>query len=210
MNRTKDSDGRNGWRVSVPATSANLGCAFDCGGLALKLYLNASFFPAESPGLTLKYSGVTTQRIPLDHSNLVLRSLRFVTNYFCAPEPWGRVLLESQIPVGVGLGSSAAAVVAGLLLGARCCGKDLSPEQLLHCAGELEGHVDNAAAAYHGGLVFALNDSDRVVAFKCDFPEQIKLVIVTPSVVVPTHRARRVLPATYRRADVVHTLQRIA
>src|SRR5215470_19148622 len=99
MNRTKDSDG-NGWRVSVPATSANLGCAFDCGGLALKLYLNAFFLPGESRSLTLKYSGATPERIPLDNSNLVLRSLRFVAKDFGAPDPSGRVLVESQIPVG--------------------------------------------------------------------------------------------------------------
>jgi homoserine kinase len=196
--------------VTVPATSANLGCAFDCGGLAIKLYLDACFFPCESPFLTVQYSGKTAERVPLDDSNLVLRGLRLAADCFEAPDPSGHVVIESQIPVGVGLGSSAAAVVAGLLLGARYCGKELSPEQLLRRAEELEGHIDNAAAAYHGGLVFALcGNSDRAVALKCNFPEQIKLVIVTPSVAVPTHQARHVLPSHYGRADVVHTLQRM-
>lgn len=211
MSVHKQSDDRNGWRVTVPATSANLGCAFDCGGLALQLYLSASFFPSQSGGLSLEYSGKTTDRIPLDDSNLVLRSLRLAARHFGASDLSGRVVVDTQIPVGVGLGSSAAAVLAGLLLGARYCGKEFSPEQLLRCAAELEGHIDNAAAAYHGGLVFALgSNGDRMVALKCDFPKRIKLVIVTPSLAVSTHKARRVLPASYERADVVHTLQRIA
>jgi homoserine kinase len=200
-----------GWRVTVPATSANLGCAFDCAGLALKLYLKACLVPSPSQSLTLQYSGRTPDRVPLNDSNLVLRALRFVTDYFGASSACGQVVIESQIPVGVGLGSSAAAVVAGLLLGVGYCKKELSPEQLLRCAGELEGHIDNAAAAYYGGLVLALcNNSDRVVAVKTNFPEQIKLVIVTPSITVPTHEARRALPPTYQRADIVHTLQRTA
>ncbi len=211
MSKSQQDENGVGWRVAVPATSANLGCAFDCGGLALKLYLQACLVPSRSEGLTLQYSGSTPDRIPLDDSNLVLRALRFVTDYFGASSASGRVVIESQIPVGVGLGSSAAAVVAGLLLGARHSGKEFSGEQLLCCAGELEGHIDNAAAAYYGGLVLALcNNSDRVVTVKTNFPEHIKLVMITPSIAVPTHEARQALPTSYQRADVIHTLQRTA
>src|SRR5215475_1750719 len=130
MKNAHQQDDCNGWRVTVPATSANLGCAFDCGGLALKLYLNASFIPSRSPGLTLEYSGKTAERVPLDDSNLVLRGLRLAVQHFGAANPSGHVVVDSHIPVGVGLGSSAAAIVAALLLGARACGKDFSPEQL--------------------------------------------------------------------------------
>jgi homoserine kinase len=111
----------------------------------------------------------------------------------------------------VGLGSSAAAVVAGLLLGTRASGKDADSAQLLRWAEEIEGHIDNAAAAYQGGLVFSLcNSIERVVTVKTAFPEGIRLVVVTPSLAVPTHQARQVLPASYSRADVLHTLQRTA
>jgi homoserine kinase len=204
-----DSNPGHGWRVVVPATSANLGCGFDCAGLALKLYLRALFVPSETNNLSLEYQGKTPDRFPLESSNLVLHALRYVAEKLGAPEPAGHVLVQSEIPISVGLGSSAAAVIAGLLLGSRYSGKDASPEQILRWAEEIEGHIDNAAAAYYGGLVLALsNNVDRVSTMKTDFPESIRLVVVTPSIVVPTHEARQVLPKAYDRADVLHTLQR--
>jgi homoserine kinase len=206
-----DPGAHQGWRAVVPATSANLGCAFDCGGLALKLHLKALFVPNQSSELTIDYQGKTPERYPLDSSNLVLQALRLAAERLEAPAPGGHVVVESEIPVGVGLGSSAAAVVAGLLLGARYSGKDVAGEQLLRWAEELEGHIDNAAAAYYGGLVLALcNNVDHVVTAKAGFPEDIRLVVVTPAIGVLTHEARQVLPKAYERADVLHTLQRTA
>lgn len=205
------SENGYGWRVVVPATSANLGCAFDCGGLALKLYLKALFVPSDGNELSLEYQGKTPDRFPMKSSNLILHSLRYAAEKLGAPVPAGHVVVQSDVPIGVGLGSSAAAVIAGLLLGARYSGEDVDPEQILRWAEEIEGHVDNAAAAYHGGLVLALsNNVDRVTALKTDFPESIRLVVVTPNITVPTHEARQVLPKSYDRADILHTLQRTA
>ena len=207
--RSKPENAGYGWRVVVPATSANLGCAFDCGGLALKLYLRALFVPSGSSELSLEYQGKTPERFPMKSSNLVLHALRFAAEKLNAAPPSGHVLVQSDIPISVGLGSSAAAVIAGLLLGVRYSGKEAHTEQILRWAEEIEGHIDNAAAAYHGGMVLALsNNVDRVVTLKTDFPESIRLVVVTPSIVVPTHEARQVLPKSYERADVLHTLQR--
>jgi len=201
-----------GWRAVVPATSANLGCAFDCGGLALKLYLKALFLPgSRTEGLTIEYKGSTPEGFPLDSSNFVLHALRFASEQLGAPPPCGHVMVESDIPISVGLGSSAAAVIAGLLLGAKHAGADVDAEKVLRWADKIEGHIDNAAAAYHGGLVFALgSNAERVVTMRTDFPESIRLIVVSPSMLVPTHKARQVLPAAYDRADVVHTLQRVA
>src|SRR5262249_3836713 len=160
MSETNLGDGScQGWRAVVPATSANLGCAFDCGGLALKLYLKALFIPSAASGLALDYNGIHPERFPIDDSNLLLAAMRFAVQRLDAPAPTGHVAVESSIPIGVGLGSSAASVIAGLLLGARFSGKDVEAEQVLRWAEELEGHVDNAAAAYHGGLVLALSNN---------------------------------------------------
>jgi homoserine kinase len=209
MNRSNSENAGYGWRVVVPATSANLGCAFDCGGLALRLYLRALFVPSQATELSLEYQGKTPERFPMKSSNLVLHALRLAAERLDAPPPTGHVLVKSDIPISVGLGSSAAAVIAGLLLGARYSEKEVAPELLLRWAEEIEGHIDNAAAAYYGGLVLALsNNVERVVVAKTNFPETIRLVVVTPSITVPTHQAREVLPKTYDRADVMHTLQR--
>ncbi|HEY6270374.1 MAG TPA: homoserine kinase [Terriglobales bacterium] len=200
-----------GWCAVVPATSANLGCAFDCGGLALKLYLKALFIPSTTSGLTVEYQGKNPDRFPLDGSNRLLAALRFAAERLKAPAPTGHVGVDSSIPIGVGLGSSAASVIAGLLLGSRHSGKEVSSDKLLGWAEELEGHVDNAAAAYHGGLVLALSsDVDRVVTVQTAFPPAIRVVVVSPAVAVPTAEARRVLPESYDRSDVLHTLQRAA
>lgn len=200
-----------GWRAVVPAASANLGSAFDCGALALQLYLNASFTPGEGPGLSLEYRGQTPERFPRDDSNLILHALRFAAAELDAPPPRGHVAVASEIPISVGLGSSAAAVIAGLLLGARYAGADVEAEELLRWANQIEGHVDDAAASYHGGLVFSLsNNMDRVVTVRTDFPESIRLIVVSPEQTVPTREARKVLPQAYDRAQVVHTLQRAA
>ncbi len=209
MDQTNSDNAGYGWRVVVPATSANLGCAFDCGGLALRLYLKALYVPSAGAELSLEYQGKTPERFPLTQSNLILHALRFAAEKLDAPAPGGHVLVQSEIPIGVGLGSSAAAVIAGLLLGTRYSEKEVATEQILRWAEEMEGHVDNAAAAYYGGLVLALaNNVDRVVVLKTPFPESIRLVVVTPSSTVSTHEARQALPKAYDRADVLHTLQR--
>ncbi|MGH9568524.1 MAG: homoserine kinase, partial [Candidatus Angelobacter sp.] len=84
-------------------------------------------------------------------------------------------------------------------------------EELLRWAGEIEGHVDNAAAAYHGGLVFALSkNSEHVITMRADFPESIRLVLASPAIALVTSEARKVLPESYSREDVLHTLQRAA
>jgi homoserine kinase len=210
LNEDEDESQSEGWQVAVPATSANLGCAFDCAGLALKLYLRAAFFPSQLPGLTLTYQGRTPERVPVDQSNLLLRSMQFAASQLGAPAPSGRVVMENDFPVGAGLGSSAAAVVAGLLLAIRHSGRDVPQEQLLGWAHQIEGHADNAAAALCGGLVFAMPSAGRVTAFKAIFPESLRLILIVPDVMVSTHEARNVLPRYYDRSEVLHSLQRVA
>src|SRR5207244_4910641 len=90
--RSSPDNAGYGWRVVVPATSANLGCAFDCGGLALRLYLKATYIPSHSAnGLTLEYHGRTPDRIPLDDSNLVLSSFRYACTHLGRPVPDGHI-----------------------------------------------------------------------------------------------------------------------
>jgi homoserine kinase len=198
-------------RISVraPATSANLGCLFDCGALALDLHLDIHITRRQDRVVTVTYRGVTPERIATDETNLIARTIRETL------ASWNRfrgfdLEIENQIPVGVGLGSSAAAIVAALAACHWMADTTLFDEELISLATRLEGHPDNVAAAWHGGFTVALQHGPRVLSYSCPVPDTIKLVLVIPDYPLPTEKAREVLPAEYCRADAVHNLQRAA
>jgi len=195
--------------VRVPATCANLGCAFDCAALALGLYLDIHVTPRGDRSISVHYRGVTPERIPADETNLIARTIRQTL------ESWRKLRgydleIDNQIPIGVGLGSSAAAIVGSLAVCHWLADTTLFDEQLISLAARLEGHPDNVAAAWHGGFTVSVQQGERVLAFTCPVPETLKLVVVIPDYTVPTEKAREVLPAQYSRADAVHNLQRAA
>lgn len=198
--------------VTVPATSANLGCAFDCAALALDLHLEVDAARRPEPGFDILAEGEGASSLPTDPSNLVARGIGRLAAWAGMPTPAVRLRLRSEIPVGVGLGSSAAAIIAGLLLGSQLCGRQPDDATLIGLAAELEGHPDNVAAAYLGGLVVAAFDqgSERVLSRKAKVPSELEFVAVVPSVPLPTANARAILPDAYSRADAVHNLQRAA
>jgi homoserine kinase len=193
--------------VRVPATSANLGCAFDSAALALGLFLDIHVTPRADKSVTVQYHGVTPERVPADESNLVARTIRQTL------ESWNKrkgfdLEIENQIPIGVGLGSSAAAIVGAIAACHWLADTTLFDEQLISLATKLEGHPDNVAAAWHGGFTISLQSGERVLAYSCPVPDTLKLVLVIPDYAMPTEKAREVLPQQYCRADSVHNLQR--
>lgn len=201
--------------ASAPASSANLGCAFDCAALALNLRQRARATRRTAPGFDVKYSGPDSSRVPSDDSNLVVQGILQFAAARGLEISGAQVEIENDIPVGVGLGSSAAATVCGLLLGAALLDVEATSEEILNLAAKIEGHPDNAAAAVHGGLVFAATvegepnaKSARVIHARTLLPAAIHLVAVVPSTPTSTRAARAVLPQQYSRADVVHNLQR--
>src|ERR1700674_1032424 len=138
--------------VLVPATTANLGGAFDCAAIAVTLYLRVSASPKEC-GFELAYRGTNAGQIPCDESNLVVQAMRHVAAWAKGNLQGARVVVENEIPLGVGLGSSAAAIMAGILLGAELSRANLKTGDALRLALEMEHHPDNIAAALHGGMV---------------------------------------------------------
>ncbi len=195
--------------VRVPATSANLGCLFDCAALALNLYLDLHVTPRDDAAITVRYEGETPERVPTDETNLIARTLRDTL------ESWHKsrgfdLEIKNQIPVGAGLGSSAAAVVGALAAGHWLADTQLFDEDLVSLATRLDGHPDNVAAAWHGGFTVAVQQGERVQAYSCPVPEGLELVLIVPNYPVPTEQARAVLPPNYSRADAVHNLQRAA
>ncbi|MGD0009147.1 MAG: homoserine kinase [Terriglobia bacterium] len=193
--------------VRVPATCANLGCLFDCAALALSLYLDLHITPRSDGNVSLHYAGVNPERIPSDSNNLVARVIGETL------ESWGKrrgfdLEIHNQIPVGVGLGSSAAAIVGALVACHWLVGRPLFDEELVTLASLREGHPDNVAAAWHGGFTVAVNEGERVLAYSCPVPEDLELVLVVPNYALATEEARAVLPSQYSRADAIYNLQR--
>jgi homoserine kinase len=193
--------------VRVPATCANLGCLFDCAALALGLYLDLHVVGRSDERVCLHYTGVNPERISGDANNLIARVVRETL------ESWGArrgfdLEIHNQIPVAVGLGSSAAAIVGALVASYGLVGRPISDEELVTLATRREGHPDNVAAAWHGGFTLAIKDGERVLAYSCPVPEGLQLVLVEPNYALSTERARSVLPLQYSRADAIHNLQR--
>ncbi|MGO8734676.1 MAG: homoserine kinase [Terriglobia bacterium] len=193
--------------IRVPATCANLGCLFDCAALALSLYLDLHITPRSDGKVSLHYAGVNPERISGDSDNLIARVIGETL------ESWGKrrgfdLEIHNQIPVGVGLGSSAAAIVGALVASHWLAGRPLFDEELVTLASLHEGHPDNVAAAWHGGFTLAVNEGERVLAYSCPVPEDLQLVVVVPNYALATKEARAVLPSQYSRADAIHNLQR--
>jgi homoserine kinase len=193
--------------VRIPATSANLGCLFDCAALALGLYLDVHVTRREDGTVHVLYSGVDPERVTTDATNLVATTIRETL------ASWGYshgfdLEIQNQIPVGVGLGSSAAAIVGGLAAARWLADRALFDDELITLATRHEGHPDNVAAAWLGGFTIAVQQPQRVLAFSCPVPETLELVLVVPGYALPTQKARQVLPSHYSRADAVHNLQR--
>jgi homoserine kinase len=197
-------------QVCVPATSANLGCAFDCAALAVNRYLRARATRRSEPGITFSYKGENAERISPDKPNLLIQAIQRFAESHGEKLPGLHVEVESEIPVGVGFGSSAAAIVAGLMLAARHLGKSVDTGEILSLAAKMEGHPDNVAAALLGGFTVAFLEqlSGRVLFAKAVVPADLRIIAIVPDVPLATQSARAVLPATYSREDVVHNLQR--
>jgi homoserine kinase len=195
--------------IRVPATSANLGCLFDCAALALGLYLDVHVTPCAGCQIEVSYRGVTADRVPSDETNLIARTIDQTLASWNKKQGF-KLEIQNQIPIGVGLGSSAAAVVAAL--SAAYFLKDHFPtdDQILTAAAELDGHPDNVAAAWLGGFTLAVETKGKICATSCPLPDHLRVVVTVPDYALPTEQARQALPGSYSRADAVHNMQRAA
>ncbi len=197
-------------RISVPATSANLGPGFDSLGLALSLR-DEVVARVEPEGLRIDVVGADD--VPRDESHLVVRSMRAAFALMDA-EPSGlRLECHNVIPHGRGLGSSSAAIVAGVSLArALVAGGQLlvSDEALFDLAADIEGHPDNVAPAMFGGFVISGREDDRWFAVRTGVDPRITAVAFVPPTGVRTATARGLLPASVSHADAAANSGRAA
>ena len=194
-------------RIRVPASSANLGPGFDSFALALPLLAEYEVRPARSWSVVVEGNG---DGIPTDEENLFVVGARATAR--AAQENLGayHVVQRSAIPIARGLGSSAAAIVGGVVAANALLGEPLDRRSLLRVATEVEGHPDNVAAALYGALTVALPDDAGPVATRIAFPRAWRICLLIPREPLATEKARAVLSATVSRADAVFNLAHAA
>jgi homoserine kinase len=182
--------------VRVPASSANLGPGFDVLAAALSAYLELDV--SESEGGTFEVDAGDLD-VPTDRSNLCVRAFELLH-----PADGLRFQIRSEIPIAAGLGSSAAAIVAGLAAAEHLYELDRSREELLRLAAELEGHPDNVAAALFGGIVVCGSGEEGPVVTRLDPPEGVEtLAVIAAGEAVSTRDARAALPRAVEMTDAI-------
>ena len=194
--------------LRLPATSANLGPGFDSLALALKLYLHVDACPHER--VTVEATGRNAEICGALENNLLLQTYKNLLASQKREFVPLKFKVRNGIPLGMGLGSSAAVRLAAVALASHFGGLDWDQDQILNEASRLEGHPDNAAACWLGGFVASALDGDKVRAVSITPPRDWRAVIVMPEQPLATGASRGMLPAVYTRKDVVANLQRVA
>jgi homoserine kinase len=205
-----------GVEVVVPATSANLGPGFDSLGLALSLHDHLVAMVTEDPGVSVIVEGEGAGALPGDERHLVARAMQAAWEEMGVSAPGVLLRCRNAIPQGRGLGSSAAAIVAGILLARGLVeeGEALLPDdEVLGLATRMEGHPDNVAAALLGGFTTAwvdsVDDSHASAVTRATHTSVVPVILI-PQQSMPTAEARNLLGDTVARSDAVFNLGRTA
>jgi homoserine kinase len=195
--------------LRVPASSANLGPGFDALGLAIGIYLECRFRKAER--LSVKVEGRDAGAISTGDDNLIWQTALAVAADTRMTMPPIELRIHNEIPIGKGLGSSAAALTAGVVIADRMLDLRWKPLRILDEAARLEGHPDNVAACVLGSIVASAIDAGGVArTVRVELPKAFGIAVVVPDFTLPTSKARSVLPDCYPRADAIFNVQRAA
>jgi homoserine kinase len=194
--------------VSVPASIANLGPGFDALAVAVELYLRVCVRTLRHDGRGELCFDFIDQR--LEGENYIERAFRYLANKRGAELPSLHCEVRSEIPMQAGLGSSAAASVAGLKLYEAIMGP-VPQQEMLDAACHLEGHPDNPSAALLGGMTCSCQLPDgSIIALATPWPDAVRFVVLTPAVPLQTSLARGTVPSRFSRPDAIFNLQRVA
>lgn len=190
--------------VQVPASASNLGAGFDTLSVALGLRLCVEVEPVAGTQIEWVRGWDSAEE------NLLARSLDAALEILRVKPSGMHITMENPIPLRRGLGSSAAAIIAGIRIAERICGVTLSEEKRFEIAYPLEGHPDNLAASLLGGWVLSWVDNGKMKAERVASSLSCRFVVAIPNVTITTREARAILPEHYTRADTVFNLQRCA
>ncbi|MGY2893313.1 homoserine kinase [Deinococcus sp. UYEF24] len=194
--------------VRAPASSANLGPGFDSLGISLGLFTTLRVTrQAQTEVVPL---GPDLAGTPADTSNYIYKCMQITARRVGRELPPVRVEIQTEVPLARGLGSSAAALVAGLVAANVLLGEPLGQDELLDMAAREEGHADNVAPALMGGIAVATLDKVGTHFVRLEPPEHLGVTVLIPDFELSTSKARAVLPTEYSRADTVHALSHAA
>lgn len=197
------------WIARVPASSANLGPGFDALALALDIPLIVRFRLARD--LDILANGRDSESIPPGENNLIWQTALAVARDVGKKLPLVEMRIHNEIPIGRGLGSSAAALVAGVVVADCLLGLNWDRDKLLDEAARIEGHPDNVAACVLGSIAASAIDNDGTArAVRLELPDWCGVSVVVPDFILPTSEARLVLPNSYSKADAIFNVQRSA
>ncbi|XDD51972.1 homoserine kinase [Leptospira sp. WS92.C1] len=204
------------YSIRVPGTSANLGPGFDLFGLAFKVYNDFQF--QFHPGEEFKISVKGKEILPFaSDEDLVIFSYRsYFQKFLPEKKPVAySLIMDLNLPMKGGLGSSASAAVAGVSA-ARFAHKTFFPQislpkenEFLYHLAQIEGHPDNTIPAYMGGFVFAYFNENRLEFVKKKFPKRVRCFLIVPSLETSTHQSRKALPSSYSTEDVIFNMSRV-
>ena len=192
-------------KITVPATTANIGPGFDCLGMALNLYTNVIFEEIER-GLTIKGCHPEYQ----NENNLIYQSMLKIFE-MAKYNPKGiKITIDSNIPVSRGLGSSAACILAGIMGANEMADARLTKSQVLKIATQIEGHPDNIAPALFGGMIVSVYDNNEVYFSKIPLNDSVDFYALIPDFTLSTSEARSVLPSQIPFKDATFNIGRVA
>jgi homoserine kinase len=189
--------------IRVPATTANLGAGFDCIGAALGLYNEFKLTTIATESLVIAVRGLEAARVNIDESNLAYQAFLKLYARIDRQPPVIQLEIELGVPLARGLGSSATAIVGGLLGANAIAGNPLSSTEVMQLAIEMEGHPDNVVPALIGGCRLAATARDGWAIADIPWHSSIVPVVAIPDFELSTSAARSVLPSEYTRADAI-------
>ena len=196
--------------VSVPATTANLGVGFDCLGAALTLANKFEFIEVDTDTkLKISVEGEEAYKVGLGNSNLIYRSLIQFYQHIDRQPPNLELKIKLGVPLSRGLGSSATAIVGGLLGANSLTGNPLSQEEIMEMAIAIEGHPDNVVPALLGNCLLSVEDIGKWQITSIPWHEDIIPVVAIPNFELSTREARSVLPQEYSRNDAIFNISRM-
>lgn len=195
--------------VTVPATTANLGAGFDCIGAALTLYNEFKFTLASEARSKIKVVGEEADKVTTDQSNLLYRSFAKFYDYIGQTPPNVEIEIELGVPLARGLGSSATAIVGGLVAANQLAGNPLDRSAIINLAIAMEGHPDNVVPALLGNCQLSVGEADNWHICEIPWHGEVVPVVAIPDFELSTEEARSVLPKQISRSDAIFNISRL-